>query len=64
MGGQFIAANFVKVYTAGVEFRDKNLASYENKGVVPDISVAYDTAAIRNNIDVQLEKGIQRIISQ
>ena len=30
LGGQFIAANFVHVYTAGVEFRDKDLVSYEN----------------------------------
>jgi hypothetical protein len=42
LGGQFTAANFVKVYTAGVEFRDKNLVSYENKGIVPDIKIAYD----------------------
>ncbi|HEX6180413.1 MAG TPA: S41 family peptidase [Chitinophagaceae bacterium] len=64
MGGQFTAANFVHVYTAGIELRDKNLVSYENKGITPDITVAYDTAAIRNNIDVQLEKGIQHISSK
>jgi C-terminal processing protease CtpA/Prc len=64
LGGQFTAAGFVKVYMAGVEFRDKNLVSYENKGIVPDIQVAYDPEAIKNNIDVQLEKGIEYLISQ
>jgi len=64
LGGQFIAANFVKVYTAGVEFRDKNLVSYENKGITPDISIAYDTTAIKSNVDVQLEKGIDYLISK
>ena len=64
MGGQFTAANFVHVYTAGIELRDKDLNSYENKGITPDIQIAYDTAAIRNNIDVQLEKGIQVIGSK
>jgi carboxyl-terminal processing protease len=64
LGGQFIAANFVQVYCAGVEFRDKNLISYENKGLTPDIKIAYDTTAIKNNIDVQLEKGIQFVTSQ
>lgn len=59
LGGQFTAANFVKVYTAGVETRDKNLNSFENKGITPDIPLAYDTAAIKMNIDVQLEKGIE-----
>jgi len=64
LGGQFIAANFVKVYTAGVEFRDKNLVSYENKGIVPDIKIAYDPEAIKSNVDVQLEKGIEYLISK
>jgi carboxyl-terminal processing protease len=64
MGGQFVAANFVQVYMAGVEFRDKNLVSYENKGLSPDIKIAYDTTAIKNNIDVQLDKGIQYVTSQ
>jgi hypothetical protein len=64
LGGQFIAANFVKVYTAGVEFRDKNLVSYENKGITPDIKIAYDPEAIKSNIDVQLEKGIEYLISK
>ncbi len=64
LGGQFIAANFAKVYMAGVEFRDKNLVSYENKGIVPDIKIAYDPEAIKSNIDVQLEKGIEYLISK
>jgi carboxyl-terminal processing protease len=64
LGGQFTAANFVQVYTAGVEFRDKNLVTYENKGITPDIVIPYDTTAIKNNIDVQLDKGIQHVISQ
>jgi hypothetical protein len=64
LGGQFIAANFVKVYCAGVEFRDKNLVSYENKGIVPDIKIAYDPEAIKSNVDVQLEKGIEYLISK
>jgi carboxyl-terminal processing protease len=61
LGGQFTAGNFVHVYCAGVEFRDKNLVSYENKGIRPDIFVAYDTTAIKNNIDVQLDKGIDYV---
>ena len=61
LGGQFTAANFVHVYCAGVELRDKNLVSYENKGIKPDIMVAYDTTAIKNNIDVQLDKGIDYV---
>jgi C-terminal processing protease CtpA/Prc len=64
LGGQFTAANFVKVYCAGVEFRDKNLVSYENKGIVPDIKIAYDPEAIKSNVDVQLEKGIEYLISK
>jgi carboxyl-terminal processing protease len=64
LGGQFIAANFVKVYMAGVEFRDKNLVSYENKGIVPDIKIAYDPEAMKSNIDVQLEKAIEYLISK
>ena len=63
LGGQFTAANFVKVYTAGVEFRDKNLVSYENKGITPDITIAYDEEAIKRNVDVQLEKAIERATS-
>jgi carboxyl-terminal processing protease len=61
LGGQFTAANFVHVYCAGVEFRDINLVSYENKGLTPDIQVAYDTTAIKNNIDVQLDKGLEYV---
>ena len=64
LGGQFIAANFVKVYTAGVELRNKNFESYENKGITPDIQIAYDAEAIKRNVDVQLEKGIQYVITQ
>jgi C-terminal processing protease CtpA/Prc len=64
LGGQFVAANFVHVYTAGVEFRDKNLVSYENKGITPDILIPYDAEAIKKNVDVQLEKGIEYVISQ
>ena len=63
LGGQFTAANFVQVYCAGVEFRDKNLISFENKGLTPDIVIAYDTTAIKNNIDVQLNKSIEYVIS-
>ena len=63
LGGQFTAANFVKVYTAGVEFRDKNLVSYENKGITPDVTIAYDEEAIKRNVDVQLEKAIERVTS-
>ena len=64
LGGQFTAAGFVKVYMAGVELRDKNLVSYENKGITPDITIAYDPEAIKRNVDVQLEKAIEKIISQ
>lgn len=64
LGGQFIAANFVRVYTAGVETRDKNFVSYENKGITPDIPVAYDPDSIKSNVDVQLEKGIEYLISK
>ena len=63
LGGQFTAANFVKVYTAGVEFRDKNLVSYENKGIVPDIQVAYDAEKIKSNVDVQLDKAIDYLLT-
>jgi C-terminal processing protease CtpA/Prc len=61
LGGQFTAANFVQVYIAGVEFRDKNLVSYENKGITPDVQIAYDAEAIKRNVDVQLEKAIESI---
>jgi carboxyl-terminal processing protease len=64
LGGQFTAANFVQVYMAGVEFRDKNLVSYENKGITPDIRIAYDTTAIKRNVDVQLDKALEYVISQ
>jgi len=64
LGGQFTAANFVKVYTAGVELRDKNFKSYENKGLPPDIPVAYDAESMKKSIDVQLEKGIDYILSR
>jgi hypothetical protein len=61
MGGQFTAANFVHIYCSGVEYRDVNLKSYENKGVTPDIKIAYDTAAIRNNVDVMLNKSLEYV---
>ena len=64
MGGQFTAANFVQVYCAGTELRDKNLVSYENKGITPDVPVAYDTTAIKSNIDVQLNKGLEVVTNQ
>ena len=64
MAGQFTAANFVKVYMSGVELRDKNMVSYENKGITPDIPVAYDTTAIKSNIDVMLDKGIEYVSSK
>jgi len=64
LGGQFTAANFVQVYMAGVELRDKNMVCYENKGITPDIPVAYDAKAIQNNIDAQLEKAISYVVSQ
>ena len=63
MGGQFTAANFVKVYMAGVELRDKNMVCYENKGLTPDIRIAYDTTAIKNNIDVMLDKAISHVVT-
>ena len=61
LGGQFTAANFVKVYMAGVELRDKNMVCYENKGITPDIKVTYDPSAIKNNVDVQLDKAIEYV---
>lgn len=61
LGGQFTAANFVRVYMSGVELKDLNNICYENKGITPDIKVAYDTTAIKNNVDVQLEKGIEYV---
>jgi len=61
LGGQFTAANFVQVYMAGIEMQDLNHVCYENKGITPDIQVAYDTAAIKNHIDVQLDKSIQYV---
>ena len=64
MAGQFTAANFVHVYMSGTELRDKNMVSYENKGLTPDIPVAYDTTAIKSNIDVMLDKGIEYVSSK
>ena len=63
LGGQFTAANFVQVYMAGVEMRDINMVCHENKGFTPDIPVAYDTMAIKNNIDVMLDKAIQHVVT-
>lgn len=62
LGGQFTAAGFVQVYMAGVELRDKNMICYENKGLTPDIPVKFDTTAIKNNIDVQLDKAIEHVV--
>jgi hypothetical protein len=64
LGGQFTAANFVQVYCAGVELRDKNMVCYENKGITPDVQIAYDTTAIKNNIDVQLDKSLEAVTTQ
>ena len=61
LGGQFTAANFVRVYMAGVELRDKNMVCYENKGITPDILIPYDASAIRRNVDVQLDKAIEYV---
>ena len=61
LGGVFTAANFVSVFMATFESRDKNLISYENIGLPPDIPIAYDSTAIKNNIDVQLDKAIEYI---
>jgi hypothetical protein len=63
LGGQFTAGNFVQVYMAGVELRDVNMVCHENVGLTPDIPVKYDTTAIKNNIDVQLDKAIQHVVS-
>lgn len=63
LGGQFTAGGFVKVYMAGVEMRDKNMVCYENKGLTPDIPVKYDTTAIKNGIDVMLDKAIGHIVT-
>ncbi len=63
LGGQFTAANFVQVYMAGVELRDVNMVCHENKGLTPDIPIAYDTTAIKSNIDVQLDKAIQHVVT-
>ena len=63
LGGQFTAANFVQVYTAGVELRNKNMVSYENKGITPDILIPYDAEAIKKNKDVQLEAAIANATS-
>ena len=63
LGGQFTAGNFVQVYMAGVEMRDINMVCHENKGFTPDIPVAYDTTAIKSNIDVMLDKAIQHVVS-
>lgn len=64
LGGQFTAANFVQVYCAGVELRDVNMICYENKGLTPDVQIAYDTTAIKTNIDVQLDKGLEIVTNQ
>ncbi|HXB90638.1 MAG TPA: S41 family peptidase [Puia sp.] len=63
LGGQFTAANFVQVYMAGAEMRDINMVCHENKGFTPDIPVAYDTTAIKSNIDVMLDKAIQHVVT-
>jgi hypothetical protein len=63
LGGQFTAANFVGVYMAGVELRDNNMVCHENKGFTPDIPVKYDTTAIKNHDDVQLDAAIQHVVS-
>ena len=63
LGGQFTAANFVQVYMAGVELRDVNMVCHENKGLTPDIPVAYDTTAIKNKVDVMLDKAIQHVVT-
>ena len=57
------AANFVQVYMAGVEMRDINMVCHENIGLTPDIPVAYDTTAIKSNIDVMLDKAIQHVVT-
>lgn len=61
LAGQFTAANFVQVYMAGAELRDRNMICYENKGLTPDIPIAYDTTAIKNNFDIQLNKGLDYV---
>jgi hypothetical protein len=63
LGGQFTASGFVQVYMSGVELRDKDMICHENIGLTPDIPVKYDTTAIKNNIDVQLDKAIQHIVA-
>ncbi|AEW00020.1 hypothetical protein A4D02_29215 [Niastella koreensis] len=64
LGGRFTAANFVQVYCAGVELRDVNMICYENKGIMPDVPIAYDTTAIKSNIDVMLDKGLEVVTNQ
>jgi hypothetical protein len=62
LGGQFTAANFVKVYMAGVELRDKNMVCFENKGITPDIIIPYDANAVNTrHADVQLDKAINAV---
>jgi hypothetical protein len=63
LGGQFTAGGFVQAYMAGVELRDNNMICHENKGFTPDIPVAYDTTAIKNKDDVQLDRAIQHVVT-
>ena len=61
LGGQFEVANMMHVYIAAVETKDNNMINHEGIGLTPDIHIAYDITAIKNNIDVQLDKAIEYV---
>jgi hypothetical protein len=56
--GQFSTSFFYLIYTSSVMFRYKDNKVYEGIGYPPDIEVRYDSAAIANGKDLQLEKAI------
>lgn len=60
-GGQFTAANFLFAYTSSSMFKYVDGNIYEGKGFPPDVSVPFNSAALRAGVDLQLEKAISLI---
>jgi hypothetical protein len=49
---------WVQVYETGFELRDRNMQSYEGKGLTPDDVVSFDKTDFDSGTDAQLEKAI------
>ena len=59
--GQFTISNFLFTYTSSAEFKYINGEIYEGKGFPPDVSVPFDSTALKQGDDPMLDKAISLV---